>query len=157
MTMQELIEKLKARPQAGEEHRREQRRAWQRALADLFAQLEGWLAPAVTAGVLTTTQTTTTLSEQDLGEYQAPALQIDDGNLTVRIEPVGGRVANVVSSAGRRPVGLRGRVDLVCGPIRIPLVREATGAWRALPFRGEPRELTEESFAEILREVLLDE
>jgi hypothetical protein len=46
---------------------------------------------------------------------------------------------------------------LTCGPIRIPIVRNTAGEWKSLPLRGEPRELTEESFAEILGEVLLDE
>jgi hypothetical protein len=157
MTMRDLIEKLKERPKTVGEHRDDQTKEWKQALDDLFTEIEGWLAPAKRAGVLTTTRSETTIAEQDLGEYAAPVLHISDGRLTVRLEPVGGRVAGVVAAGGKRHLGLRGRVDLVCGPTRIPLVRDLSRVWRALPLRGEPRKLTEESFAEILGEVLLDE
>jgi hypothetical protein len=157
MTMQDLIEKLKDRPKTVEAHRDEQKQEWKQALDDFFTEIEGWLAPAESAGVLTIARSETTIAEPDFGEYAAPVLHICDGRLTVRLEPVGGRVAGVVAAGGKRHLGLRGRVDLVCGPTRIPLVRDSSRTWRALPLRGEPRELTEESFAEILGEVLLDE
>jgi len=111
----------------------------------------------VAAGVLTTSRSTTDVTEQDLGTYEAPVLHISDGRLTVRLQPAGARVVGVVASGGTRHIGLRGRVDLICGPIKIPLARTSAGIWKALPARGEPRELTEGSFAEILGEVLLDE
>jgi hypothetical protein len=157
MTMHDLIEKLRERPTTVEEPPEEQKRAWLRAVDGLFTEIEGWLGQAVDAGVLRTSRAVAEIIEQDLGSYTAPLLEIRSGGLTVRLEPVGAKVAGVVASGGRRHVGLRGRVDLVCGPIRIPLVRMPTGTWRALPLRGEPRDLTEESFAEILGEVLLDE
>ena len=157
MTMRDLIEKLKERPKTVEEHRDEQKKEWLRALDQLFKEIEGWLAPAVNAGVLTTRRSETEITELDFGSYWAPQLEVRDDRLTVRFEPVGGRVVGAVVAAGKRHIGLRGRVDLVCGPIRIPLVRSTSGVWKALPLRGEPRDLTEESFAEILGEVLLDE
>lgn len=157
MTIQDLIEKLKDRLKTVDEHRDSQKKEWSEAIDALFAEIERWLVPATTARVLTTTRTETTIAEQDFGEYVAPVLQISDGRLTVRLEPIGGRVAGVVAAAGKRYLGLRGRVDLVCGPIRIPIVRDASRVWKALPLRGEPRELNEESFAEILGEILLDE
>jgi hypothetical protein len=157
MTMRSLIDKLKDRPKTVAEYRAEQRDEWKRAVESLFLEIERWLAPAVNDRVLVITRSEVTISEQDLGEYQAPVLEISDGQLTVRLEPVGTRVVGVVSSGGARHIGLRGRIDLTCGPIRIPIVRNTAGEWKSLPLRGEPRELTEESFAEILGEVLLDE
>lgn len=157
MTMRDLIEKLKERPKTVEEHRDEQKKEWLRALDQLFKEIEGWLAPAVNAGVLTTRRSETEITELDFGSYWAPQLEVRDDRLTVRFEPVGGRVVGAVVAGGKRHIGLRGRVDLVCGPIQIPLVRSTSGVWKALPLRGEPRDLTEESFAEILGEVLLDE
>ncbi|KYF64431.1 hypothetical protein BE11_04455 [Sorangium cellulosum] len=157
MSMRDLIEKLKERPKTAEEHRDQQKREWLRSLDVLFREIEGWLAPAVSAGVLKTARSEIEVVEQDLGAYYAPTLEIRDDRLTVRLEPVGVRVVGVVAAGGRRHVGLRGRVDLVCGPIRIPLVRGTSGVWKALPLRGEPRDLTEESFADILGEVLLDD
>jgi hypothetical protein len=157
MSMRGLIEKLRERPKTVEEHRDEQRTEWLDALQALFATIEGWLRSAVEAGVLTTSRSSIEVIEQDLGSYQAPVLRIGDGRVTVRLEPVGGRVAGVVASGSARLIGLRGRVDLVCGPIKVPLVRTQSGEWKVLPLRGEPRDLTEESFSELLSEVLLDE
>ena len=84
-------------------------------------------------------------------------LEIRAGERTVRLDPIGVRVTGIVYAGSRRMLGLKGRVDLVCGPIKIPLVRTASGLWKALPVRGEPCELTEESFSEVLGAVLLDE
>jgi hypothetical protein len=100
MTMQDLIDKLKERPKSVDQHRDEQRREWKKALDDLFTEIARWLTPAVSAGVLTIARSETTIVEQDLGEYLAPVLQIGDGGLMVRLEPVGGRVAGVVAAGG---------------------------------------------------------
>jgi hypothetical protein len=157
MSMRDLIGKLKDRPKTVDEHREAQKREWLAALEALFTDIERWVKPAVSAGVLATSRSTTEVLEQDFGTYQAPVLRIQGAELTVRIEPVGVRVVGVVSGGGRRLLGLKGRADLVCGPIRIPLVRRQTGDWQAVPLRGDPRTLDEESFAELLSEVLLDE
>jgi len=156
MTMQELIQKLKQRPGTLDEHLDQQKQDWMKAIEALFGEIERWLAPAVSAGVLTTRHSTTIVGEEDFGEYEVPVLHISDGRLTVRIEPVGGRVAGVATT-GQRHTGLRGRVDLICGATKVPLGRDAWGTWKALPLRGEPRDLTEESFAEILGALLLNE
>jgi len=155
MNMRDLIEKLKEQPKTVEEHREEQKKEWLGALKKFFTEIEGWLTPAVTAGVLTTARAESEIVEQDFGDYRVPVLEIRSGGLTVRLDPVGVRVVGVVAAGGRRLLGLRGRVDLVCGPIRVPLVRDAAGTWKAVPMRGEPRDVTEESFSELLGEVLL--
>jgi hypothetical protein len=154
MTMHDLIEKLKARPMTPEEQRDEQKREWLGALRKLYTDIESWVRPAVAEGVLKTSRSEIEIVEQDFGEYMAPLLEIRAGGLTIRFLPVGARVVGVVATGGHRLVGLRGRVDLECGPIRIPLVRAADNQWKALPLRGEPRELNEEAFTEILSEVL---
>jgi hypothetical protein len=155
MTMRTLIDKLKERPKTVEEDRNEQKREWLSALDQLFRDIEGWVQPAVREGVLKTSRSEVEIDEPDLGSYVAPLLEIRAGGLLIRLEPVGVRVVGVVASGGHRLIGLRGRVDLVCGPIKVPLVRGTGGTWKALPMRGEPCDLTEESFAEILGEVLL--
>lgn len=157
MSMRDLIEKLRERPKTVQEYRDEQRTEWLSALNSLYTKVEEWLRPAVEAGVLTTSRSSTEMVEPDLGSYRTPVLHISDGSITVRLEPVGGRIAGIVASGNARLVGLRGRVDLMCGPVKVPLVRTSSGVWKALPLRGEPRELTEESFAELLSEVLLDD
>jgi hypothetical protein len=157
MTMRDLIDKLKEQPKTVDEHREEQKREWLAALGGLFTNIERWVEPAVHEGVLRTSRSSIEVAEPDLGNYVAPVLEIRASGLTVSFYPVGRRVAGVVAAGGHRLIGLRGRVDLVCGPIKIPLVRGTGGSWKALPLRGEPRDLTEDSFAAILGEVLLDE
>jgi hypothetical protein len=156
MTMHDLIEKLKEQPKTADEHRDAQKKEWLSAVERLLSDVKSWLEPAEREGVLQTRWSSVEVIEQDLGSYTAQVLEISARGLTISLRPVGGRVTGVVAGSGHRLVGLRGRVDLVCGPIKIPLVREAGGTWKALPLRGEPRELTEESFAEMLGEVLLD-
>jgi hypothetical protein len=157
MTMHDLIEKLKVRPKTADEHREEQKRAWLGAVRDLYTQIEGWLGPAVREGVVKIMRSESERTDEELGSYLAPLLEIRSAGLLVRIEPVGPGVTDVVSAGGKRLVGLRGRVDLVCGPVRVPLARGSSGQWQAVPMRGEPRDLTEDTFAELLGEVLLDE
>jgi hypothetical protein len=156
MTMRDLIEKLKAQPKTVDEHREEQKREWLGALEKLFSDIERWVEPAVQEGILRTSRSSVEVVEQELGNYRAPVLEIRGRGLTIGLHPIAGRIAGVVAAGDHRLVGLRGRVDLVCGPIKIPLVRTTGDAWKALPLRGEPRDLSEESFAEILGEVLLD-
>jgi hypothetical protein len=157
MTMRSLIDKLKEQPATEDERRRQQKQEWLQALGQLFTDIEGWVKPAVDEGVLRISRSSTEVVEQDLGDYMAPILEIRARGLTLRFEPIGIRVVGVGAPGGHRLIGMRGRVDLICGPIKIPLVRGTEGTWKALPLRGEPRELTEESFAEILSDVLLDE
>ncbi|HEX2568528.1 MAG TPA: hypothetical protein VH877_03140 [Polyangia bacterium] len=157
MTLQDLIEKLKERPRAVEEQLDVQRQEWLAALRHLFAEIERWLGPATDAGVLKISRSESEIVEPDLGSYRAPILRISDGRLTVHLEPVGRHVVGIVGGGGTRFTGLQGRVDLICGPMKIPLVRTSPTTWKAVPLRGEPRDLNEESFAEILSEVLLDE
>jgi len=154
MKISNLIDKLKERPRTLDAQQIQQKEEWLGAIDSLFKGIEEWLAPAVQEGVLTTSRSAEGIVEQYLGEYQAPVLRIDDGRATVRLQPVGGRVVGLVEPHMH---GLRGRVDLICGPFKIPLVRDSTGNWLALPLRGEPVELTEETFTEILSEILLDD
>jgi hypothetical protein len=155
MTIHDLIDKLRVR-KADDEYWNQQKREWLSALDRLFDDIEMWLAPAREAGVLTTSRANTVISEQELGAYGAPTLRIGTGRLTVHLEPVGALVTDIVVSGGMRHIGLRGRVDLICGPLKVPLARTSSGNWKALPLRGEPLELNEKSFVEILSEVLLD-
>ncbi len=157
MSMQDLMEKLRERPKTVEEHRQEQKREWLAALNALFEEIERWIAPAAQEGLLRVSRSEVEIIEEDIGSYHAPILEIRDDRLLVRLVPVGARVAGVVVSGGTRHIGLRGRIDLVCGPIQIPIVRSSSGMWKALPLRGEPKDLNEETFSEILSEVLLDE
>lgn len=154
MTMRRLIDKLKERSKAAKADVSQKRDEWLRAVEELFDTVEQWLAPAVQEGVLKTWRSTEEVVEQELGAYQAPVLRIEDDRSTVRLQTVGARIVGMVGYPGLR---IRGRVDLICGPIKVPLVREIEGTWKALPLRSEPIDLTAEAFTEILSEILLDD
>lgn len=157
MTVQDLVEQLKDRRKASGEALAEQKRAWLEAVEKLYLDVESWLAPGITAGVLQTARSETSVMEPDLGPYDAPVLEITDGRVTIRLTPEGSHVVGHVAEGGRRLTGLRGRVDLLCGPIRVPLVRTALDTWQAVTTHGGVRDLTEEIFSEILSDILLDE
>lgn len=157
MKMHELFKKLQERPKTTDERLEALKAEWLEAIKALHAQLEEWLKPAIQAGTLKILRSSVDVREEDLGTYLAPVLRISDGRTTLILDPIGSRVVGIVGVSGKSLTGLQGRVDLLCGPIRIPLVRTSGGTWKALPLRGEPVDLTEESFAEILGEVFLDE
>lgn len=157
MTIEDLIKKLQERPKSVDEHREEQLAEWKRALGTLVDQIEAWLRPAVEKGVLSVSRSETEIEEEDFGSYAAPVLRVMDGRATARFEPIAGRIVGVVGAGDRRLIGLKGRVDLVCGPIRIPIVRTNSGTWKAVPLSGESRELTADVVAELIASALLDE
>lgn len=157
MTIEDLIKKLQERPKTVDEHRSEQLQEWRNALGELVDQIEEWLRPAIDKGLLRIIRSETEIEEEDFGNYMAPVLRVTDDRATARFEPIAGRIVGVVGSGDRRLVGLKGRVDLVCGPIRIPIVRTNSGTWKAVPVSGEPRELTRDVLAELISAVLLDE
>ena len=157
MTIADLIKKLEERPKTKDEHREAQLKDWQSAVFALMGQIEDWLRPAVAKGVLKLTSTETKMVEEDFGNYSVPTLHVTDDQVTVRFEPIAGRIDGVVGAGSRRLIGLKGRVDLVCGPIRIPIVRTANDKWMAVPLTGEPRELSADVLGELMAVALLNE
>ena len=155
MSMRSLIEKLEKRPKTVDAFREDQKTEFVVAVRALFDQIESWIPKDMK--VLDVTRSELSLEEPDFGAYDVPVLEIRDRGTTVRLEPVGARVVGVVRSGGHRLIGLRGRVNLICGPTNIPLVRDQKKEWKIVPMRGEPRALDEDNFAEILGAMLLDE
>lgn len=151
--IEELIDKLKNRPRIADEEIKAERQSWLESLDDLYKRIEAWLQRAVEANVLQISRETTPIvRDGDLGSYEAPSLHVKNGELTVRFEPRGARVVGLYP---HRHTGFRGLVELVSGPIRIPIVRErGSGDWKVLPAEGEPEDFTEDSLAELLSEVL---
>jgi hypothetical protein len=152
--LQKLIDKLKERPISDEN---KQKKEWLFAIDQLFAKIKEWLEPAVSAGVLRIGHWNTEIVEGGLGNYSAPILLIIDGEIEVRLVPIGSRVAGVVPWDNDRKAGLRGLVNLVCGPTQIPIILNPQGNWMALPMRGKPCDLTEDIFMEIIYEILIED
>lgn len=160
MTMKELIAKLKEQPLPKEGRLVQRRDQYIRSVEELIADIKKWLEPAIQDGIMVLEEFQQSIAEDGVGAYLAKGLKITLKNkegMTVVIEPVG--AMNIGLHGGRRdrPVAsLWGRVELSCGPMRIPLGLTEAGKWKAIPMQGEPAELDEQTFAEILSEVLLE-
>lgn len=93
---------------------------WLDQLERLYDEIEAWLAPLVTEGVLQLQRQMLDLSEEHLGSYQAPLLVLDFSGAAVILEPRG---TLIVGSRGRVDVfrrGYRGKqsVMLILGPAK---------------------------------------
>ena len=123
------------------------RREWLDAIDSLFKAVEDWLRGAVSQHLLRIDRTVTNISEEHIGTYEVPVL---------RITAPRGRHVDVIPRA-RNVFGGSGRVDLESGPKSITLIRTAKKTW-AFTVRHanslQKVELTEESLAEFLRDLL---
>lgn len=139
---------------------RKERERWLHDLAALLETLDRYLAPLVEKGLAVTEATTLRMAEPDLGEYEAPARSawVSSRGLRhlVRIEPRGAQVAGLVRAGGERITGVKGRVDLVCGPRRWALLRHGASAWWIVPVGAGPskKPLGESTFAAALRDLV---
>jgi hypothetical protein len=119
---------------------------WLEAVLALLGVVRSWLAPAVAEG-LARIDAASVHVDDDLGPYDAPALQVHfPGGRLVWVRPV-----------GTLRVGGQGLVDLVCGSNRALLVLNRAGAWK---IRGAgPKAnlvlLDAHSFSKALSEVLI--
>jgi hypothetical protein len=99
---------------------RSARRQWIRSVAALLDEIRSWLAPAVEEHLAALGSTSVHLADDDVGAYEAPALEIRlPGERTIWVRPV-----------GTLRVGGQGIVDLVCGSNRALLVLNAASVWK---------------------------
>jgi hypothetical protein len=136
---------MKRRDEADDVESSNARGRWLEAVLALLGVVRTWLAPAVAEG-LARIDAATVHVDDDLGPYDAPALQVHfPGGRLVWVRPV-----------GTLRVGGQGLVDLVCGSNRALLVLNRAGAWK---IRGAgPKAnlvlLDAHSFSKALSEVL---
>jgi hypothetical protein len=156
---QALLEKLRGEapgPKTVDEHFEQQKAEWIVDVGALMDQLAGWLSDGEHEGLVRVERRAIELAEEDLGPYEAPALTIHLRTThprTVKVEPKGMRVVGAIVAADRRIIGARGRVDITCGPARAMLLRYA-GSWKLVTPAGSPVELTEDSFSDVLGELI---
>jgi hypothetical protein len=126
------------------------RSSWLEALDALVGRLQAWLEPASFRGLAHVERTSVQITDDEVGAYEAPALQVTmPGPRLVWVRPVGTLV-----------VGGRGCVEMVCGANRSLLVLNRDGIWklRAEPWnRGSSRlaPLDENEFARTLTQLIL--
>ncbi len=93
---------------------------WLEAVMALLGMVRTWLAPAVAEGLARIDAASVHVADDDVGAYDAPALQIAfPGARLVWVRPL-----------GTLRVGGQGLVDLVCGSNRALLVLNRAGAWK---------------------------
>jgi hypothetical protein len=121
------------------------REDWQCELERLMSSIDGWLSPAVEAG-LKLTRASVTIAEQGLGAYDAP----------LRIIELAGNRVKIVPKA-RLVVGGYGRVDVEARPETALLIYwKPEGCWYILRNRDwRSRELLSQDSFERLMEAFL--
>lgn len=158
-----LYDKLRSQSNTSEKHWKVERQKWIEDLEKLWATISHWLKKGVNEGLIRLDRRMVKLDEEDLGTYEAPALDLHfkvDGHRVIKIEPKAMRVVGVIPTPGVRILGAAGRVDLRCGPARSMLLRRAPGKWQ---FVGVDRgfssgdygiDLTPDSLGEVIDELL---
>ncbi|MBI4580355.1 MAG: hypothetical protein HY718_11675 [Planctomycetes bacterium] len=123
---------------------------WKAKLVGLLAKLKGWLKPAIEGKppLVEWTDLEVAISETEGEVYKAPGARL--------IGPKG-RFVEIVPKA-RHIFNAMGRVDLVSRRGRAMLARfapdEWSFVWTSADGRWESAKLTEDSFAEVLSEML---
>lgn len=121
------------------------RAEWIDAVQSLFEVVRTWLRPEQADGLLELGLREVLVAEERLGSYQMHALDIKAAGKVVMLEPV----ARII-------IGGLGRVDMICGPKRKLLVRDARKKWsissREPRDKGQP--LDEHTFSEALKLML---
>jgi len=93
---------------------------WLEAVQALLGVVRGWLSQAVAEGLARVDTASVHVADDDVGAYDAPALQISfPAARVVWVRPV-----------GTLRVGGQGLVDLVCGSNRALLVLNRAGVWK---------------------------
>jgi hypothetical protein len=119
---------------------------WVEDVSKLIAQIRGWLKGMGTQGLLTHKRADKELSEELLGEYRCPGLEIRTvDRQTIRIEP-----------QARFVVGANGRVDMTNGRLTVLLLRERSGEWSIAESRPAVKRvpLDEASFFKALHSLI---
>ncbi len=118
------------------------------ALATLYADIEGWLKPSVSEGLVKLTREPCELEDRHTGKFESESLVIEVGSSKVHFRPIAGNVA-----------GASARVDMSSGARSIKLVYlPGRGEWsfllRAAGVQTAP--VNEDSFTDILRDILAE-
>jgi len=118
------------------------------AFNKLYSQIELWLTPSVSEGLVKLMREPCELEERHIGKFASESLVLDVGNTKVRFHPVASNVA-----------GASARVDMSSGARSITLVyfsgrSEWCFLFRAAGVQTVP--VNEESFTDILKDLLAE-
>jgi hypothetical protein len=106
MTLEEKLKKLAEQKAAAESiDWNQQREKWLRAIGRLYTDIEHWLQPYVDKRLASTKRGAVQLSEDHIGRYSCPTLEINLSGQVLRLVPV----ATLI-------IGAYGRIDVQRGP-----------------------------------------
>jgi hypothetical protein len=90
LTLKEKLLILKQRAEATNQiDWKAEKEKWLVSVAKLYQDIEGWLDKLVTDGYIQITKKTITISEDEVGVYQIPQLEIAYGGKLAILEPIG--------------------------------------------------------------------
>jgi hypothetical protein len=142
----------------GEEGKRRARREeWVAAADRLIGRCQAWLAEADPEGILNLHLMPQGKAEAGLGRYEIPVLVIYLEDKRVQIVPFARNTTRVLSFAPHKQFQTEGRVDITNGMEKFTLYRvhvEGKEHWYAVPERGDPVELNQDTFMAIMEDLL---
>ncbi len=118
------------------------------AFAKLYSDIEGWLKPSVSEGLVKLTREPCELEDRHTGKFESESLVIEVGSSKVRFRPVAGNVA-----------GASARVDMSSGARSISLVYfPGRSEWSFLLRAGgvQTAPVNEDSFTDVLKDILAE-
>ena len=158
--MNDLVRELKARRTAQGQGKVDLAK-WISDLEALIAQIESWLQPLSSEGLLEVTPGKLKVYEVDHGEYEAPSISMTfpGSGRYVSVEPRGLEIVGAVLAPGISVSGMRGRVDMASASgEKVVIFRDAASKWvfvGDLPGRsGTQHAVDEDTFALALKWLL---
>jgi|ERR1700674_107684 len=120
------------------------RSEWLAAVEQLYGEMRTWLGEAKADGLADIKDADTTITEERLGTYEVPVLQLFFGGRMVVVRPV-----------GRLILGAKGRVDMSLGPRKFILIWEGDGRWKIAQVAGKDASpLTKDTFSAAVEQLL---
>lgn len=123
------------------------KQSWIAELNRFMSDIEQWLKIPEQEGAVTIVRDEVKISEDHLGQYKAPCLELHVGSKKVEIKPI-----------GRLIIGASGRVDIISFAENYIILNDPSKGWK---YRN-PQEMNrytsfnEERFAGILKELLYE-
>ncbi|MEP7169420.1 MAG: hypothetical protein ABI855_08640 [Bacteroidota bacterium] len=132
----------------------DQKAQWLKSLESFYNNIKGWLEPFRKKGLIEFKEKTEQLSEDNIGIYDANALDIFIGNKRIRLVPKGTMI-----------VGSYGRIDMEGPKGRLMIIQPEWNKWvfllvtrqllPGIPISPDQRwEVTEESFQEVIEHLV---
>jgi hypothetical protein len=142
----------------GIEDRHRRRREWVDAIQRLLYDIRGWLRLSDPTEILDVEQYTVMRTEQGLGTYEAPALNIRLGPSEVNVLPMSREVPfYAIKGASGTPTEFAGRVDITGGLRKLNILRENPNGeekWQIRDERNQFTYLDRERFLRLLQDLL---